>query len=107
MCRECTAHHPSADVTYEPGTDQYGRPVAPADIEGTPQLNMPETTSVQITVDQAAVLGLPPGITYRPEAYIGEVTVMKSGDVYCNGKRVSQPQLQALCDQKSKNTRTI
>jgi hypothetical protein len=101
LCRELVPHQPDADVNYKPGTDQFGREVVPADLDGGAGIiEIPETVLVNLTVDQANILGLPANIPYKPEAYIGEVQVTTAdGSVYFNGKRISQPQIQALCDE--------
>src|SRR5690606_32199048 len=101
LCRELTAHQPDDDVEYKPGTDQFGREVVPADLDGgTPAIDVAESVTVTLTINQAQVLGLPTNIPYAPEAYIGEATVNpKDGSVYFNGKRIAQPQIQALCDE--------
>lgn len=97
LCRQLIAYQPSGDVAYEPNKDVHGRAVVPADVEETSQLEIPDTIGLAITVDQAAKLGLPATIPYKPEAFIGTVIVNKNGDVYFNNKRISQTQIQVLC----------
>ncbi len=100
LCRELTAYQPSADVEYKAGSDVRGRSVAPADLndDGAAPIQMPEIIDMAITVEQATQLGLPANIPYRPQAYIGNVSVMKDGTVYFNNKRISQTQIQTLCE---------
>lgn len=97
LCQELVAYQPADDVEYKPGVDVHGNGVVPADLADTPQLDIPETISVLITVNQAQQLGLPANIPYNAEAFVGQVTVNKNGDTYFNGKRISQTQVQALC----------
>ncbi len=62
MAADCTrlvTYTPSNDVTYRPGVDVYGRKVAPADLNGGLQINMPTEFSIPITVDLQKSLGLP------------------------------------------------
>ncbi|MBE0599973.1 MAG: hypothetical protein IH568_01525, partial [Burkholderiaceae bacterium] len=58
-CRRVVRHVASADVAYTPGVDARGRPVAPADLAGTPQLQLPETFSFDIAIDMRRYLGTP------------------------------------------------
>ena len=50
-CRTLVEHVPSPDVKYKPGTDQAGRKVAPADLKPRPNIKIPETITIPITVD--------------------------------------------------------
>lgn len=97
LCRQLTTYEQAPGVGYTAGVDVHGREVAPADLDGGSTINMPDTIDLAITVDQAQKLGLPNNLPYKPEAYIGNVTVTKQGTVYFNNKRISEPQLQALC----------
>ncbi len=103
ICRQLTAHKPDDDVAYKPGTDQFGREIVPADLDGgSPPIEIPESVLVTITLDQAQILGVPPPAPFNPEAYIGEVLVRPSdGSVFFNGKRLSSAQIQALCDEEN------
>ena len=97
LCQELVEYQPSDDVEYKPGVDVNGENVVPADLNGGTSIELPETTKVLITVEQAQQLGLPANVLYQPTAIVGMATVNKNGDVYFNGKRISQPQLQVLC----------
>ena len=46
-CRRLVAHKPADDVTYKPGVDAYGRPVAPADLAGTQVIKAPHNTNLR------------------------------------------------------------
>lgn len=102
LCQELVEYQPSDDVEYQPGVDVNGENVAPADLNGGTQIELPEATRVFITVEQAQQLNLPNNTPYNPTAFIGEVAVQRNGDVYFNGKRISQPQLQVLCQTPEK-----
>lgn len=97
LCRDLPNYQPSADVEYRGDVDAHGRPVVPADIGGTPKMEFPDNVYMSITLDQAEQLGIPYEDSFTPYAYVGEVRVNKSGDVYFNNKRISTPQIQALC----------
>jgi hypothetical protein len=106
LCQRLTAYQPRADVDYKPGkdVDAHGKPIIPADVDGTPKLDLPDTIDVAITFDQAKQFGLPVTTPYTPQSYIGNVSVTKDGDTYFNGKRISDTQVQALCKDKDKSS---
>lgn len=56
-CLRVLRHVPSADVTYTPGVDARGRKVAPADLEGTSPLQLPETFTFDINIDVSRYVG--------------------------------------------------
>ncbi len=105
LCRAVTKHVPEPNVTYQPGIDVHGNPVAPADVAGTPDVQMPQTITIPLTVSLAKVLNL--NTAQYPysqfgdttEALIGTLTV--NGDqVFLNGKPLSDTQqdnLSVLC----------
>lgn len=49
-CQRLVRHVPSADATYQPGVDVYGREVAPADLNGGAQIVLPDTYSFDIEI---------------------------------------------------------
>lgn len=49
-CARLVKHVPDADVTYQAGTDVYGRPVAPADLDGGLQIALPDEYSFDILI---------------------------------------------------------
>jgi hypothetical protein len=51
LCRRAVAHRPAADVTFAPGIDVRGRPVAPADLPGSPAISLPDTFDATVEVD--------------------------------------------------------
>src|ERR1700759_2531810 len=57
-CKSLVAHTPSDDATYKPGVDVHGKAVAPADIGGGYQMELPESIDLQIGVDLADRLAL-------------------------------------------------
>src|SRR5262245_35359682 len=50
-CRRLVQYVPSGDVNYRPGTDVYGRQVAPADLNPAPPLGPPQLMTVFIDAD--------------------------------------------------------
>jgi hypothetical protein len=101
MCSQASIEHvPAPDVTYKPGVDVYGRPVAPADLPNSGNsyggLGARSSTDILIApqaggLNQRGVVG---------ETFIGRVTVDQSGAVAINGQPVgptNQTELRQLC----------
>ncbi len=59
-CRHVVAHVASPDVEYRPGVDVRGRKVAPADLGGTPQVEIPDTITFDLQLDLEELAGPPP-----------------------------------------------
>lgn len=49
-CLRLVRHVPSADTTYRPGVDVYGRAVAPADLDGGVRIELPDSYSFDIEI---------------------------------------------------------
>jgi hypothetical protein len=104
-CRRLIEHQAAADVTYKPGVDVYGRPVAPADLSSNSQIKLPEEIQIPITIDLSKRLGLPTdGSVYKPEAQIGTVSV-RGNQVFFNGQQLEaqdQAALSRACAERQK-----
>ncbi len=59
-CRRVVAHVAAADVEYRPGVDAHGRKVAPADLGGTPRVEIPDTITFDLQLDLEQLAGPPP-----------------------------------------------
>jgi hypothetical protein len=114
-CAALAAHVPAPDVAYRPGVDVDGNPVTPADLGGTPEIKVPESFSIAITVEIAHRLGIPAfpdpanpqNDIYKPEASIGVVTYT-DGRFEFNGQPLeddAQAALAALCQKRDGNRR--
>ncbi len=59
-CQAMVAHHPSADVTYQPGQDVHGRAVAPADLPGSgaSSYQPPDKLSFDIAINPMMYAGV-------------------------------------------------
>lgn len=105
-CAALQRYVPSADVEYKPGTDVVnGKPVPPADLDGgAPLLAMPDEIVISITALLQQKFGIPADSTlYKPEAYIGTVTVQPDGRAYFNGKPLQNDaayELALLCQKQ-------
>jgi hypothetical protein len=114
-CTKLVQHRPADDVTYKPGVDVRGKAVAPADLGGGYNMQIPDEINIQIGIDLAdrlalrdarknsqagAGAGLPAQtpvrkvLPYSGTAPIGQLTV-KGNDIYWNGERIA-PQDEAL-----------
>lgn len=96
-CARLVAHRPTPDATYRPGIDVRGRPVAPADLPGTPQIAFPDQIVLDITVDIQQRFGIPATSSfYKPEAQVGRVVVDPDGMARFNGQPLTDPEQGAL-----------
>lgn len=50
-CRRLVRHEPAEGVAYEPGVDVHGNQVAPAEVGGGVDLNLPERVTIPIELD--------------------------------------------------------
>ena len=101
-CTRLVAHVPAPDVAYRPGVDVYGREVAPADLDGAPRIELPETILIDIEIDLQARFGIPANPTlYDPDAEVGEVAY-RDGRFTFNGQPLqdeAQAELAARCQE--------
>jgi hypothetical protein len=104
----CTAlqrYVPAPGVNYTPGVDVNGNKVAPADLDGgMPPLEMPSDITIAITslLQQKFSIPTDPN-SYKPEAYIGSVTVKPDGRAYFNGQPLQDDaafELAQLCQKQ-------
>ncbi len=97
VCARMVEHVPDADVTFRPGVDVHGRPVAPADL-APPLVAPPPVIWIPLDVDLRRRFGIPPDRRFfEGKAYIGTVRV--EGDrVTYDGQDLTDPQAQALAE---------
>ena len=97
-CQRLVRHVPAADVAYQPGQDVYGRPVAPADLAGGFQLDLPRRFSFDLEFQP-----LDRDELDQSTFSVGRVSVdIVSGQVTYNGRPVqseAQAELAARCRQ--------
>jgi hypothetical protein len=105
FCRALVKHTPDADVAYQPGVDVHGKAVAPADLPGAPQMQLPSQIKIPLTLNLAKILNL--NVSAYPynqlgtgtEAQLGTLTV-EDGKVLFNDQQISdaeQDRLAVLC----------
>ena len=101
LCRALVNHTPNADVAYQSGVGAQGKAVAPADLPGATQIQMPQKLTIPLTLGLAQSLHMDP--TSYPsnqfgagtEALIGNLTV-EGNKVSFNGQPLSDTQQQNL-----------
>lgn len=97
-CARLVPHEPSADVAYQPGVDVHGKSVAPADLPGSVQMDLPETFVFDLTIrpldgEEFEETGL----------NLGRVRVSPDGSASFNGKPLqseSQAELSRRCQER-------
>jgi hypothetical protein len=104
-CQYLVRHQPAPDVAYQPGVDVHGRAVAPADLGGGSQIQLPETIYIPIEVNIGRRYGIPANSAlWKATAEVGTVAV--TGDqVTFNGQPLTPDDnaaLAALCRDKVK-----
>ncbi len=99
-CARLVEHVPAPDVAYQPGVDVYGRPVAPAELDGGVRRPVPETILIDIEIDLLQRFGIPANpALYDADAEVGEV-VYRDGRFTLNGQPLrdeAQAELAARC----------
>jgi hypothetical protein len=83
-CDRLVAHVAAPGVAYTPGVDVNGRAVAPADLNGAPDIRVPDVITIPVTIDLATRLGIPVSFLARPT--VGEVQVSRDGRASFNGE---------------------
>ena len=86
-CSQLVRHVASPDVTFTPGVDVNGDPVAPADLNGAQQIPAPDVVTLPLTLDLAERLGVPANgnADFLARPVIGDVAITSDGRVSFNG----------------------
>jgi hypothetical protein len=100
-CSRLVRHVPDADVTYQPGIDARGRPVAPADVPGSganalPGL-VPEVLEIPLTIRPMEGKAYATHGTAQSEALLGTVRYDMGRDLFTfNGQPIGSELQQEL-----------
>lgn len=86
-CQALVKHVPDASVAYQPGVDVNGKPVAPADLPGQPQIKLPQRIEFPLTVSLAKLINLDPGTA--PGNVLGPGTEAVLGVIAVEGDKVT------------------
>ena len=96
-CQRLVRHVPQADVAYQAGQDVYGRPVAPADLDGGFRVDLPERFSFDLEFQPLDDDDALDQTTFS----VGRVSVdVASGQATYNGRPLqsqAQAELSARC----------
>lgn len=101
-CRLVEIHRPAPDVAYQPGVDVHGRPVAPADLAGSPAVVLPQDIPIDLGIPLSAFLGTEtPPFLDEAEVDVGRVTVdIRTGALHYNGQRLDSPYA-VICEEEA------
>jgi hypothetical protein len=115
-CARLARHHAAPhnlddDVTYRPGRDVRGKPVAPADLApgfGGGGLVLPDAVVIPIEVDLFERYGIPANsASFKGDVFVGEVVVdVASGRAHFNGQPLqsdAEAELAARCQRILRN----
>ena len=95
-CQRLVRHEPAPDVAYQPGVDVHGRPVAPADLNGGSQIELPDVIYIPIEVLIQDKYGIPANsVLYDATALVGVVSV-RGNQVYFEDQPLTDPEIVAL-----------
>ncbi len=99
--RECRhlviSHAPSADVTYKPGVDVRGNPVAPADLASGYEWVTPDVIEFDLAFNPLGNTGLDPDAFANTSASVGAVKYdILSGKLTLNGRPLADPLLAVI-----------
>ena len=93
-CSALVAHVPAPGVEYAPGVDVRGRPVAPADLGGRPEMKFPDTIEIPVYLD-----GLPANsnLWKLDDAKVGTVAIrVEDGRAWFNGQPLTSEEHHAM-----------
>lgn len=97
-CERLVNHEPAPDVTYQPGVDVHGRPVAPADLDGGNGLKLPDVIYIPIEVFVKDKYNIPANsVLFNARAQVGVVEV-RGDRVYYEDQLLGDPEVAALED---------
>ena len=90
-CSRLVEHRPDPDVTYKPGVDVHGRPVAPADLPGGLQIRPSDVVEFELSFNPLH------GATGRrfagTDLYVGRISVdLATGAVTFNDVPLTDPE---------------
>lgn len=102
-CTRLVKHEPSPDVEFRPGVDVRGQAVAPAELDGSVEIELPSTVRVPIEADLFDRRGIPADRRYQGEVEIGVVEIdLEDGRAIFNGQPLTseaQAELSARCQE--------
>ncbi|MDZ7714063.1 MAG: hypothetical protein U5L06_13630 [Rhodovibrio sp.] len=96
-CLRLVKHRPDPGVTYQPGVDVHGDPVADADLYDRPRIELPERLQIPIEVDLDDRYDLPGDDSFKGDVQVGTVEVdLETGRATFNGQPLTSAAEAAL-----------
>lgn len=99
VCDYLTAYEPAPDVAYQPGVDAYGNSLAPADLDDSGRIALPEEFTIDLFVRLKDAIDIPPGSNLAPvedsEIAVGTVSV-RGNEVYFNDRPLASEEQNAI-----------
>lgn len=104
LCHVLDKHVPDDDVTYKPGVDVKGNAVAPADLNGGSDFELPETIKIPLTINLAEEFDIDGEYTEDSlNAPLGMIEVRMDGAVIYNGQDISS-QAMVYCEESHRQS---
>ena len=96
-CLRLVKHRPDPGVTYQPGVDVHGDPVAGADLYDRPRIELPERLQIPIEVDLDDRYDFPGDDSFKGDVQVGTVEVdTETGRATFNGQPLTSAAEAAL-----------
>lgn len=101
-CKQLVVHHPDPGVEYKPGTDVHGRYVAPADLPGQQNFDLPDKIEFDLRLNPLAYApqtNAPAGAFQNTVTTLGHVEVdLLSGQAKLNGHALDGEQTRIVTE---------
>lgn len=98
-CDYVTAHEPAPDVAYRPGVDAEGNLVAPADLDDSGRIELPEEYTTDIFVHLEDAIDIPAGSNLErikdSEIAIGTLTI-RDEELLFDGRPLTSQEQNAI-----------
>ena len=96
-CLRLVKHRPDPGVTYQPGVDVHGDPVADADLYDRPRIELPKRVTIPIEVDLPDRFTLPADDSFKGDVQVGTVEVdLATGRATFNGQPLTAEAVEAV-----------
>lgn len=95
-CQRIEKHLARADVTFKPGVDVHGKPVAPADLDDN-RLKIPDTITIDLSLPLQDLFTTNNARLKNAEVQLGQLEYdVLSGRLNFNGQELADPALNAI-----------
>jgi len=110
-CRRLVRHHGQKDAAYKPGVDVQGRKVAPADVAGSPKIEIPEKITFDLNASLTKFFAKPGELhpILTSDGVLGEIKYNTlTGKLYFDGQPMNSEatdEVVTMCDRVLKQGR--